>query len=677
MADHKGEPEINNAPATDPVAPVADSTPDASTKKRKGSVFIDKSHEKDTFAALTENVTGEIKNPLIGIPKDQLIQDVEEFASEFDLREMVPILIKGALVAQNPAGIDEITELDDEDRRILREEVTHKWKHPRILYLTIMLNSVAAAIQGWDQTGSNGANLTFSPALGIPDTGDFCKVPANSATCDKNSWIVGFINSAPYIAICLFAAWISDPINHILGRRGTIFVAAIFSLLAPFGEATVQTWPQLVVCRVLLGIGMGLKEVTVPVYSAEIAPRTIRGGLVMSWQVWTAFGILLGTCANLVFVNTGSLVWRLQFGSAFVPVIPLLIGVYFCPESPRWLLKKRRVSKAYRSLVRLRNSELQAARDLYFIHAQLVYEDALLEKSGLSKNSNMFTRFIELFTIPRLRRATQASGVVMLAQQMCGINIMSFYSSTIFRNAGASDIVALLASFGFGLVNFVFAWPAIWTIDTFGRRGLLLFTFPNMSWTLLAAGMAYFIPQDQTAHLGVVLFFVYLYDAFYSPGEGPVPFTYSAEVFPLSHREIGMSWAVATNNFWATVVSLTFPRQLRAFGTSGAFGFYAAMNLVALFLIFCFMPETKQRTLEELDYVFAVPTRTHSGYQLFTVLPWWFKNIPNFLRRREPTHCPELYKFEDDSWANAEDPKGSGSGPDTAPREKDEVEVPV
>lgn len=165
---------------------------------------------------------------------------------------------------------------------------------------------------------------------------------------------------------------------------------------------------------------MGLKEVTVPVYSAEIAPRTIRGGLVMSWQVWTAFGILLGTCANLVFVGTGKLVWRLQFGSAFVPVIPLLIGVYFCPESPRWLLKKRRVSKAYRSLVRLRNSELQAARDLYFIHAQLIYEDALLEKSGLSKNSNMFTRFIELFTIPRLRRATQASGVVMLAQQMCG-----------------------------------------------------------------------------------------------------------------------------------------------------------------------------------------------------------------------------------------------------------------
>jgi MFS family permease len=409
----------------------------------------------------------------------------------------------------------------------------------------------------------------------------------------------------------------------------------------------------------------------------------------MSWQVWTAFGILLGTCANLVFVNSGSIAWRLQFGSAFIPAVPLLIGIWFCPESPRWLMKKHRLGKAYQSLLRLRNSPLQAARDLYFIHAQIVYEDTLLEESGLSKTSNMFTRFVELFTIPRLRRATQASGVVMIAQQMCGsewriyspfdgkvltyaVNIMAFYSSTIFSNAGADLLHSLLGSFGFGLVNFVFAWPAIWTIDTFGRRGLLLFTFPNMAWTLLVAGMCYFIPSSSKAHLGLVTFWIYIYDAFYSPGEGPVPFTYSAEVFPLSHREVGMSWAVATNNFWATVVSITFPRQLRAFGVSGAFGFYTAMNVIAFWMIFLFLPETKQRTLEELDYVFGVPTRTHAKYQLFTVLPWWFKNLPNFLRRRQPTHCPDLYKFQDETWTESDrdEPKGISSGVDNGHEEK-------
>jgi len=120
-----------------------------------------------------------------------------------------------------------------------------------------------------------------------------------------------------------------------------------------------------------------------------------------------------------------------------------------------------------------------------------------------------------------------------------------------------------------------FAWPAVRTIDTYGRRTLLLFTFPQMAWTLLAAGFCFYIPQSSTAHAALIALFIFLFAAFYSPGEGPVPFTYSAEVFPLSHREVGMAFAVATNLFWAAVLSLTFPRLLAAFGPTGAFGFYA------------------------------------------------------------------------------------------------------
>ncbi|APA16016.1 hypothetical protein sscle_16g107860 [Sclerotinia sclerotiorum 1980 UF-70] len=616
---------------------------------------------KIDLTQLSANPTGEIRNPLIGIPKHQLLQDVEIFANKHGITEILPVLTKGALVAQSPSHADKIVELDDEDRRVLSEEVTHRWKHPKQLYMTIILNSIAAAIQGWDQTGSNGANLTFGEALGIPDTGPTCEA---QGTCDRNAWIIGAINAMPYMAICLFTAWISDPVNHYIGRRGTIFIAAVFSLLAPIGMGCSQTYGELMACRILLGVGMGLKEVTVPVFSAENSPTNIRGGLVMSWQVWTAFGIFLGTCANLVFVHSGALAWRLQFGSALVPAIPLVIGIYFCPESPRWLLKKGRVAKAYRSLLRLRNSPLQAARDLYYIQAQLDYEDRLLEQSGLAKHGNMFTRFIELFTVPRLRRATQASGIVMIAQQMCGINIIAFYSSTIFKNAGASIIGALLASFGFGLINFIFAWPAVWTIDTFGRRTLLLFTFPQMFWTLLAAGLCYFIPESSKAHIGMVAFFIYLFDIAYSPGEGPVPFTYSAEVFPLSHREIGMSWAVATNNFWASVLSLTLPRMLSAMKPQGVFGFYAGLNLLAFALIFFFLPETKQRTLEELDYVFAVPTRTHAKFQIREQFPWWARK---YLLRRKGEPEPQLYRFEDEEWVENElDTRGVSTGNDVA-----------
>lgn len=248
-------------------------------------------------------------------------------------------------------------------------------------------------------------------------------------------------------------------------------------------------------------------------------------------------------------------------------------------------MKKRRYAKAYKSFLRLRNTPLQAARDLYYTHALLAQEEVLVKEAGLKPSSNFFNRFIELFTIPRVRRATQASGIVMIGQQMCGINIIAFYSSTIFREGGATDKVALIASFGFGLVNFAFAWPAVWTIDTFGRRGLLLFTFPNMFWSLLVAGMCYYIPTTSNAHMGLIALFVYIFGAFYSPGMGPVPFTYSAEVFPLSHREMGMSWAVATNNFWASVLSLTLPTMLRVMKAQGVFGFYAGLNIVALIMM--------------------------------------------------------------------------------------------
>jgi MFS family permease len=244
--------------------------------------------------------------------------------------------------------------------------------------------------------------------------------------------------------------------------------------------------------------------------------------------------------------DVGRIAWRLQLGSAFLPAVPLALGILFCPESPRWYIKKARFRKAYNSLLRLRLHKIQAARDLYYIQAQVAVEREVIG------GSNYVTRFIQLFTIPRVRRATLASWTVMIAQQMCGINIIAFYSSTVFKEAGASNLTALLASFGFGLVNFVFAWPAIWTIDTFGRRSLLLLTFPQMAWTLLATGFSFWIPSwnagahvdsnRNPAHLGLIAFFIFLFAAFYSPGEGPVPFTYSAEVVSLATHIFYRLW---------------------------------------------------------------------------------------------------------------------------------------
>ncbi|KAI9371895.1 hypothetical protein BJX61DRAFT_553392 [Aspergillus egyptiacus] len=579
---------------------------------------------------LNRNTSAKIKNPLADLTEAQVLHDVAEFAQQHDMNDILPDLRKGALIARDPESFRAVPGMTPPEIQVIQDETDHKWRQPYSLYFTIILCSIGAAVQGWDQTGSNGANLSMPDSLGIPEK--------DNPDAERNQWLVGIINAAPYIASALFGCWLSDPCNQFFGRRGAIFISAIFCLLSPFGQALSQTWPQLFATRLLIGLGMGLKASTIPIFCAENTPAIIRGGLVMCWQLWTAFGIFLGVTANLVVMNAGdNMAWRLQMGSAFIPAVPLLLGVYFCPESPRWYIKKGRLRDAYNSLCRLRNSPLQAARDLYYIDAQIKVEKEIVGEG------NYITRFIEIFTVPRLRRASLAAFTVMIAQQMCGINIVAFYSSTIFSNAGASYSESLWASWGFGLVNFLFAFPAIWTIDTFGRRSLLLFTFPQMTWTLLAAAFCFYIPEESKAHLALIALFVFLFAAFYSPGEGPVPYTYSAEVFPLSHREVGMSFAVAVCLGWAAVLGITFPRMLAAMTPQGAFGFYAGLNVVALVMIFFWVPETKQRTLEEIDYIFAVPTRTHMHYQLFKVLPWW---VRRYVFRRKNARLESLYQFD-------------------------------
>lgn len=182
--------------------------------------------------------------------------------------------------------------------------------------------------------------------------------------------------------------------------------------------------------------------------------------------MWTAFGILLGGAFNLAVFNVKDINWRLMLGAPFLPAVPLLALIYLCPESPRWYMKKGRYADAWKSLMVLRNDPIQVARDIYYIAAQLEIEKQIVGKS------NYVTRFTQLFTIPRVRRANLAAFTVMIAQQMCGINIVAFYSTTIFVEAQLTQKKALLGSFGFGLVNWLFAFPAFWTIDTVSSHHL-------------------------------------------------------------------------------------------------------------------------------------------------------------------------------------------------------------
>uniref|UniRef100_A0A1N6MC03 Putative sugar porter n=1 Tax=[Candida] hispaniensis TaxID=312227 RepID=A0A1N6MC03_9ASCO len=584
-------------------------------------------------------------NPLTRYNKRELLEIAEQFALDNDLGHKVEAFKKGALVAQDPTGFETMSELDAEEINLLRREITHKWDVPKSIYFIAIVCSMAAAVQGMDETVINGANIIFPHQFDIAE---------DSGVVSRKTWLLGLVNSAPYLCCAVISCWLTDPINKYLGRKWTIFWTCFWSGATCFWQGFTNNWWHLFIARFFLGFGIGPKSATVPVYAAECAPPSIRGALVMMWQMWTAFGIMMGYVMDLSFYyvkDRGSiegLNWRLMLGSALIPALFCCVQVVWCPESPRWHLARGEVLKAYESMRTMRYSDLQTARDIFYAHVLLVEEQEI--KTG--KN-----RVLELFTVPRNRRAAIASFIVMFMQQFCGINVMAYYSSNIFVESGFSQIDALLASFGFGAINFVFALPAVFSIDRFGRRSLLLWTFPLMAIFLLFAGFSFYIgedhPKDSTPRVACIALGIYLFTAVYSSGEGPVPFTYSAEAFPLYIRDLGMSFATATCWLFNFVLAVTWPSLLAAFKPQGAFGWYAAWNLVGFCLVLCFLPETKGLTLEELDKVFSVPTRVHMRYQLKALR----LNFKKHVLRQEIQPLPPLYAHEAKGLMSAWDTK--------------------
>ena len=261
--------------------------------------------------------------------------------------------------------------------------------------------SICAAVQGMDETANNGAQNFFLKRLNI--------TTARFSTQEVNN-LTGLVVGAPYLACTVLGCWLTAPLNSLIGRRGTIFVSCAIAAIASIWEAVANSWVNLFIARFALGLGIGSKSTTVPVYAAECAPAPIRGALVMMWQMWTAFGIMLGNIMGVAFLNVGhDLNWRLMLGSTVVLPLIVCCQVYLCPESPRWLIKKNRISKAFEAFRKIRPSDIQAARDLYYCYVNVEIE------RKVSHGRNMVW---ELFTVNRNRRAAWASWIVMFGQQV-------------------------------------------------------------------------------------------------------------------------------------------------------------------------------------------------------------------------------------------------------------------
>jgi len=443
-----------------------------------------------------------------------------------------------------------------------------------------------------DQSAVNGAQTYYVQDLNI-----------------DNAWIVGLVNGAPSLCAFTFGCWSSAPLNRFLGRRWTIWISCFFGVASGIGQACSQSTWQLFATRLLMGIAIGAKSATTSAYAAECAPPKIRGALGCQWQMWTAFGIMLGLLASVAFggIHSSSmdgLNWRLMLGSTAFPPIIVCLGMFAVPESPRWLVGKGKFAEAYASLCKLRNTQVQACRDLYQMHLSIEEEKKLAPKTWSKKVT-------QLFSVPRNRRAAQSAFFLMFMQQFCGVNIIAYYSTKIFEDAGYSINDALWVSLGVGIVNWLFAIPGVLAIDRYGRRALLMWTFPLMAICLFFTGFAFSIPEG-LGRTAAIATGIYLYMVVYSPGMGPVPYTYSGEAFPLAVRDIGMSFATATCWGFNFLLALTWPAQVKAMTPQGGFTYYTVWNLIGWIVAYFCLPETKEKELEELDKVFEVRTRDHA-----------------------------------------------------------------
>ena len=595
--------------------------------------------QEDTEMASSTGDENDGNNILSQYSQEQVMNMGRNFAKKHDLDP--ELFARGAAVARAPSSFNKLAFLSHEEKEALFRETSHPWDIPPKLWQIVLSVSLCAATQGADESVINGAILFYPAYMGIGN-GD-----------ERSRWLEGLVNGAPYLFCAVVSTFITDPLNKKFGRKWVIFWSCVVSCVTCFWQGFVDShWWHLFIARAVLGaFGLGPKSATVPVYSSEAAPAAIRGALTMLWQFFTAMGIALGYVFCLAFYYVpdhgvgGGLNWRLMLGSAMLPAFFALAQIPFCPESPRWLMGKGRYKDAWESLRSIRKHDITAARDLFYQYV------LLQEEEGMDMPTSQ--RLKELFTVRRNRNASLAAFIVTFMQQFCGINVIAYYSSSIFVQADFAEINALGASLGFGALNTVCALPAFFTIDRFGRRFLLLLTFPLMGAFLFLAGFSFWIPEDQReGRIGSICLGIYLFTVFYSFGSGVVTFPYTAECFPLYVRTLGTSLAIGNLWFWNFVLAITWPSMLDAFHPQGAFGWYAGWNFVGFFLVLYFLPETKALTLEELDEVFDVPLMEHARYQHREIIDQFKVHVlrRKNVQRQEPLYVKHKMAIKNPMW---------------------------
>ncbi len=375
-------------------------------------------------------------------------------------------------------------------------------------------------------------------------------------------------------------------ISDRFGRRRVILAVALLFVLGALGSAFAPSLVVLLAGRAVVGVAIGIASMLTPLYLAEIAPKAQRGAIVSLNQFCITFGILVSYLADYALTGA-SANWRWMLGLGAVPGTILFCGMLTLPESPRWLAGQGRIDDARAALRRTR--------------ANADVEPELAElRTDLLQQGGSVSSWPALFGHAG-RRPLIIGVALAIFQQVTGINTVIYYAPGIFQNAGLSSAsVAILATAGVGGVNVLMTVVAMRLMDSAGRRPLLLAGLAGMIVMLLVlAGSSYIGAKGSLAAITVAS--VALYVAFFAIGIGPVFWLLLSEIFPLAVRGRGMSIATVSN--WGSnfVVTLVFPGVVAALGSATAFLIFGVLSIFAWLFTYIYVPETKGRSLEEIE----------------------------------------------------------------------------
>ncbi|MBE9009936.1 sugar porter family MFS transporter [Pseudanabaenaceae cyanobacterium LEGE 13415] len=443
--------------------------------------------------------------------------------------------------------------------------VSHQ-KTSGFIYIVTTIAALGGLLFGYDTGVISGAILYIKQQFSLSSAGQEVVVSAV---------LVGAILGAAAGGL------LSDRI----GRRSSIILAAILFTIGGLGSAWASDSTWLIASRVIVGLGVGLASFISPLYNSEVAPKKIRGALVMLNQLAVTSGIVLAYLVDYGFSGVAD-GWRWMLGLSIVPAIALGVGMWFMPRSPRWLVSKNQGREAFNVLSRIRPSQANVEAEIEEIHQGIQQEQGDWRELGS----------------PRIRKALIVGVGLAILQQVTGVNTVIYYAPTILQSAGfESAATSILGTTGIGVINVVFTIVAIVLIDRLGRRPLLLTGLVGMIVGLGALGLAFQLSNLGQALGWVAIVSLMVYIAGFAIGMGPVFWLLIAEIYPLNVRSQAMSIATVANWGANFVVALTFLSLTEWIGRSWTFWLYGIISVGAWLFVYYLVPETKGRSLEEIQ----------------------------------------------------------------------------